>query len=156
MNKLYKRIDGILHYHEAWESDGKIIEHWGRVGDRGTQMNHEIPHGQLEEDAIKTLLQGARSRGYDEIVDDDHAMIVISYPVEGMGTTKDLDKRHSLEDRMNETLGWTGLGHCDGGSTGSDSMEVCCYVVDSEIAKRIIANDLKGTAFSDYSRIEEE
>jgi hypothetical protein len=57
---------------------------------------------------------------------------------------------------MNETLGWTGLGHCDGGSIGSGSMEVCCLVVDAEIAKQTILSDLKDTEFSDYSRIYEE
>lgn len=35
-------------------------------------------------------------------------------------------------------------------------MEVCCYVVDFEIAKRVIENDLKDTEFADYSRICDE
>jgi hypothetical protein len=35
-------------------------------------------------------------------------------------------------------------------------MEVCCYVVDFEIAKRAIASDLKGTEFGDYARIHDE
>ena len=73
-----------------------------------------------------------------------------------MGTPKDLEKRHALEERMNETLGWTGVGHCDGGSIGSGTMEVCCFVVDFDTAKRVIEEDLKGTKFADYSRIYEE
>ena len=77
--------------------------------------------------------------------------MLIEYPVDGMGTTKDLDKRHKLEERMNETLGWTGLGNCDGGSMGSGTMEVCCFVVDFKIAKRVIEEDLKSTKFGDYS-----
>jgi hypothetical protein len=32
-------------------------------------------------------------------------------------------------------------------------MEACCFVVDVDIAKRVIADDLKGTPFSDYSAI---
>lgn len=70
-----------------------------------------------------------------------------------MGTATDLDKRRALEDRMNETLGWTGLGHCDGGSIGLGTMEVCCCVVDFDIARCVIEEDLKGTEFADYSRI---
>jgi hypothetical protein len=35
-------------------------------------------------------------------------------------------------------------------------MEVCCYVVDFEIAKRVIAADLEGTPFADYTRIYRE
>jgi hypothetical protein len=57
---------------------------------------------------------------------------------------------------MDETLGWTGLGHCDGGSIGSGTMEVCCLVVDFQIAKKVIQKDLAKTEFSDYSRIFEE
>ncbi len=57
---------------------------------------------------------------------------------------------------MNETLGWSGLGHCDGGSIGSGTMEVCCFVVDFDIAKSVIEADLKSTEFDDYSRIYDE
>jgi hypothetical protein len=68
---------------------------------------------------------------------DDHDILLVEYPIDGMGTGDDLKKRHRLEDRMNETLGWTGLGMCDGGSIGSGSMEVCNYVVDFEVAKAV-------------------
>ncbi|MEO1489379.1 MAG: hypothetical protein AAFR88_08100 [Pseudomonadota bacterium] len=78
---------------------------------------------------------------------------MIEYSVDGMGSEQDLDKRHRLEDRMNETLGWTGLGMCDGGSIGSGSMEVCCFVVDYDLAKRVIEMDVQNTEFRDYTRI---
>lgn len=57
---------------------------------------------------------------------------------------------------MNETLGWTGLGHCDGGSIGSGTMEICCLVADFEIAKRVIGADLAGTKFADFTQIIQE
>lgn len=77
-----------------------------------------------------------RSEGYNEISIDEHSTVLIEYPIDGMGTTQDLEKRYRLECRMNETLGWTGLGHCDGGSIGSGTMEVCCFVVDWQVAKK--------------------
>jgi len=40
-----------------------------------------------------------------------------------------------------------------GGSIGSGTMEVGCRVVDFEIAKKVIQDNLKGTEFGDYSRI---
>lgn len=70
-----------------------------------------------------------------------------------MGTEVDIEKRHRLESRMNETLGWTGLGECDGGSIGSGSMEVCTFVVDFDVAKAVIMQDLAGTEFANYTRI---
>lgn len=54
---------------------------------------------------------------------------------------------------MNETLGWTGLGSCDGGSMGSGTMEVCNLVVDFERAQKVIRADLAETEFANYSRI---
>lgn len=70
-----------------------------------------------------------------------------------MGDAKDIEKRHRLEDRMNETLGWTGLGACDGGSIGSGTMEVCTFFVDFDVAKAVIERDLSGTEFENYTRI---
>lgn len=48
------------------------------------------------------------------------------------------------------------MGMCDGGSIGSGSMEVCSYVVDFEVAKILIENDLAGTEFANYTRIFDE
>ena len=154
MIKLYKKIKGTLRYHEAWADGGKITEHWGIVGERGESREHKMPKRKSEDKALREVLQGAFDDGYDEL--EDLKVVLIEYPVKGMGSAGDLEKRHTLEDRMNETLGWTGVGHCDGGSIGSGSMEVCCMVVDVEIATRVIAEDLKGTEFANYSRIYEE
>jgi hypothetical protein len=35
-------------------------------------------------------------------------------------------------------------------------MEVCCFVIDFDIAKKIIEQDLKDTEFADYTRIFDE
>jgi hypothetical protein len=156
MLKLYKRIKRVLHYHEAWASGAKITEHWGIVGERGKAAEHKRNKKISAAKNLKQVLAQPLAEGFKPIDDDVYAVLLIEYPVNGMGTTKDLDKRHALEDRMNETLGWTGLGNCDGGSIGSGTMEVCCLVVDFKIAKRVIEKDLKDTKFADYSRIYDE
>ena len=81
---------------------------------------------------------------------------MIEYEIDGGGDSDDLSKRHRLEERMNETLGWTGLGMCDGGSIGSGTMEVCCIVVDFLAAKSVIERELEGTEFSNFARIYDE
>jgi hypothetical protein len=73
-----------------------------------------------------------------------------------VGRADELERRVAVEDRMNELLGWTGLGHCDGGSSGMGTMEVCCFVVDFAIAKRVIEADLRGTDYANYTRIYDE
>jgi hypothetical protein len=156
MIKLYKRIDGELYYHEAWSHKSIVTEHWGKVGERGESAEHKRNKKLSDEDDIKRVLAKSMSNGFEPLDDDDLVPLLIEYTIEGMGSSKDLKKRRSLEDRMNELIGWTGLGNCDGGSIGSGTMEVCCFVVDFKIAKDVIENDLKGTEFADYSRIYQE
>jgi hypothetical protein len=156
MIKLYKRVNGKLHYHEAWENERIIYEHWGVVGECGDSREHALAKRSNGHEAIQTVLQPAIANGYEPIEFEDHITLLIEYAVEGMGAPEDVDKRHALENRMNETLGWTGLGMCDGGSIGSGTMEVCCFVVDFDVAKRVIENDLQGTPFSDFLRIYDE
>ena len=156
MTKLYWHSDGAIQYWETWDNEGVHTVHWGTLGEKG--QSKEVRDSFLRS-ATKTLnaeIQKKKSEGYQEISTDKHHVLLIEYLVQGMGNTTDLDKRHKLESRMDETLGWTGLGHCDGGSIGSGTMEVCCLVVDVEIAKKVIQKDLAKTEFSDYSRIFEE
>lgn len=156
MIKLYKMVDGRLHYHEAWTGDDVIVEHWGQVGKPGETYDQPLPSDGDEEEQLLSVLEEAIDDGYRPIGLDDLDVLLVEYAVDGLGTDADLDKRHELEDRLQNTLGWTGLGHVDGGSIGSGTMEVCCYVVDLAIARRVIENDLKRTKFADYSRINDE
>ena len=108
------------------------------------------------EGKIQKEIDALVAKGYAPIDPEDHYTLLIEYSIVGMGTKEDVEKRHKLEERMNETLGWTGLGACDGGSIGSGTMEVCNFVVDFETAKQAIASDLKNTEFSNYTRIFDE
>lgn len=156
MLKLYKHTEEAFRYHEAWVDGSIIYEHWGIVGETGETREHTLPDGTDEEQAVIEVLASAVATGFRPIDFEEHAALLIEYTVDGMGSNEDLDKRHALEERMNETLGWTGLGACDGGSIGSGTMEVCCFVVDFDIARRTIESDLAGTEFSDFNRIYDE
>jgi hypothetical protein len=155
MLKLYKDIDGKLRYWETWDKDQQTgIVHRGVLGDKGEI--EEIKSSLLSNfrKKIQKLVDEKIAEGYEEM--EDLYMLLIQYMVDDMGTPEDLEKRHRLEDRMNDVLGWTGLGHCDGGSIGSGTMEACCFVVDFDTAKEIIEQDLKGTEFENYIRIFDE
>jgi hypothetical protein len=156
VEKLYKQVDGVLHYHEAWADRGSITEHWGVVGERGSTRQVSVPKGASVEAAVAKVLRPAREAGYAPIDIENHRRLVVEYAVDGFGTHADVDKRHALEDLLDEVTGWTGIGHCDGGSIGSGTMEACCFVVDFEIAARVIAAALATTPFSDFTRIYDE
>lgn len=157
MLKLYKKQRGkVTEYHEAWVSGSWVTAHWGAIGSEGQTKRTRTKKGLGEEENISEALAVAKSNGFKPISFDKHAILIIEYAVKGMGSSKDLKKRHEIQDRMDNLLGWTGLGHCDGGSIGSGSMEVCCIVVDCETAKRLIESDLKSSKFSDFTRIYDE
>ena len=154
MVKLYKLIDNKLHYWETWDKDDKTaFIHWGIVGQRG--QNKEVKSGLFSNfrKSVQKEIDEKIKEGYKERDDNEVSFLEIEYIIDGFGTEQDLDKRHRLEEKMDEVLGWTGLGNCNGGSIGSGTMEVGCVVVDFEIAKKAIADNLKDTEFANYSRI---
>lgn len=154
MLKLYKLIDNQLHYWETWDKDEKsAIVHWGIVGETG--QDKEVKGGLFSNfrKTVQKEIDEKLKEGYAEFNEDNYAFIEIEYKIDGFGTDNDLNKRHRLEEKMDEVLGWTGLGHTDGGSIGSGTMEVGCVVVDFVTAKKVIEEQLKDTEFGDFSRI---
>ncbi len=154
MLKLYKRFDNQLHYWETWEKDEKTaIIHWGLVGLRG--QDKEIKGGLFSSfrKTVQKEIEDKLNEGYIEFDEEKLVLLEVEYKIDGFGTNQDLEKRHRLEERLNEFLGWTGLGQVDGGSIGSGTMEAACVVVDFEIAKDAIESNLKNTEFGNYSRI---
>jgi len=69
--------------------------------------------------------------------------VILQYRLDAWGTKEDLARRNKVENLMNECLGWTGLGLCDGGDIGGGTMNVCCLVVDPEVAIPVIVRELK-------------
>lgn len=157
MIKLYKQTSSNLHYWETWEETNQTaIVHWGLVGERGQDKEVKAKTRSSLRAQIQQEIDQLLSEGYAPVELEHHHTLLIEFSVNHMGTAKDLSKRARLQERLDETLGWTGLGHCDGGSIGSGTMEVCCFVIDFAIAKQVIEADLHDTEFDTYSRIYQE
>ncbi len=154
MLKLYKLSNEIKEYWETWDNgNGSHTVHWGELGTIGNSKTVKSAWFKKAETIIQKEIDALVAQGFHPIDEEDHTPLLIEYKVEEMGNSKDVEKRHRLENLMNETLGWTGLGACDGGGIGSGTMEVCNYVVDFEVAENVIKKALVGTEFSDYTRI---
>jgi hypothetical protein len=157
MLKLYKRVNGILNYWETWDKDDKSgVVHWGVVGEKGQSKTVITGLFNAFRKKIQKEIDQQLEKDYQKIDIDDHDILLIEYSVDDMGSETDLKKRHKLQELMDDVLGWTGLGYCDGGSIGSGTMEVCCYVVDFEIAKNVVARSLENTDFANFTRIFKE
>ena len=143
MRKLYKRDGERLLYWETWDDDGKHIMHWGEAGDEGET---QALRSGLFRDAEKSVAEEMARRereGYAEIDEEDLQAVFIQYRAETWGDLEDPEKRQAMQDLMDDALGWTGLGHCDGGSIGNKTINVCCLVVDAKIAAPVIVQALK-------------
>ena len=153
--KLYRRDgDSGLRYHEAWfDQVAAVVEHWGECGDRGGTREHPVASEKEAERLLARLKKATRADGYRPIALSRMPFLIIEYDVEGWGSPEDLERRHKIETQLNELIGWMGLGHVDGGSIGSGTMEVAVRVVDFAIAKGAIEKATKGTDMAGFSRI---
>lgn len=158
MLKLYKSNGDTISYWETWDKkDNKTgLIHWGLVGHEGESKEVHSSLLKSFHKKIQSEVDLKLKEGYKPVDLDEHYTLLIEYAVDGMGTPEDLDKRARLQKEMDQELGWTGLGHCDGGSIGNGTMEVCCFVIDFNIAKRVIEQYLAGTEFSNFIRIYDE
>src|SRR5690242_12139451 len=121
MLKLYRRDNGHTHYWEAWDArDGTVMVHSGVLGETGETRTVAIDDGDSADDVIERESEEPRFEGYEELDPDDHVELIVQHnTADAWGDGADLDKRHSVEGILNECLGWTGNGHCDGGDIGS-------------------------------------
>lgn len=155
--KLYrKESNRVVDFHEAFLFDGRIHEHWGKVGNHGENRSHPRMANLSVADQLEQVLLPVRERGFGEIDIEDHAVLLVEYKVDGMGTAGDIEKIVSLTDLLQDVLGQSGLGYCDGHSIGSGTIEACCYVVDFDVAKRVIIASLARTRFEDFTRVFDE
>ena len=154
MIKLFKNINGQTHYWETWDADkSTAVIHWGIIGNHGESKEIKSRLFSSNSKFVQQEINEKLEEGYSEIDEDDWSFLEIEYKIEGFGSDLDLEKRHKLEGLLDEVLGWNGLGHVDGGSIGSGTMEVGCMVVDFNVAKKVIEENLKDTIFSNYTRI---
>lgn len=151
MFKRYKRTSIGLEYHEAWPEDEVVVEHWGICGERGQTHQYPASTAGDQRKILKELKTKAAAMGFKPIPLSRHTAVIVQRSIDGMGTVEDVDERHALEDFLNEETGWLGLGHCDGGSIGSGSMESYCYVVDAKLARAALARELAKSRFSAFS-----
>ncbi|PQO45024.1 hypothetical protein [Blastopirellula marina] len=145
MLKLYKQDVAPTLYWEAWASDdATVVVHHGKLGTRGTNRNKKIPRGVLPDDFIEQLSEPARAEGYREIPFEEQTSLILQFKTQDpWGAGDDLDKRYAVEELLNELLGWTGNGMCDGGDIGSGTMNLFSYVVDPQLACQAIVAELK-------------
>lgn len=141
MCKLYKKVENELHYFEFWISDeNELTIHKGIVGDIGETNVITIGVGDLPlKIQMAKFESDCRQQGYDTVA--NLTELIIQYPCDKLIDLE--EKQEEVEVLMNECLGWTGNGHCDGGDIDTKVMNIFCYVANKDIALETILETLR-------------
>lgn len=150
MFKSYREERAKLEYREAWIDGEFVVEHWGTCGERGSTRRHEAADNATRREVLAALRASAERDGYGSIAIEDHGTIVARKTTDEAHWESELELRYDLQAALDEELGWTGLGHCDGGSTGGGSMEVFCFVVDINAGLAAINRQLAQARFRGF------
>jgi hypothetical protein len=79
----------------------------------------------------------------DELDYDKLATVILQFTVNGFGTDDEFDRRCRTEELLDEALKASNNGLCDGGDSGSGSMNVFLMVKDVPRAVDTILNTLR-------------
>ncbi len=145
MIKMLKKQNDALHYWEVWydEDEKTFTVHYGQVGERGEHFTEKKKRGIDVETHMEKLARQQTESGYELLDEDLFKPIVIQYTVDGNDIDADLDKQDEVESLMNECLGWTGNGYCDGSDYGSGTMNIFSFTLDQELALQTIRAELE-------------
>ncbi len=140
---MIKKTDVEVLYWEIWQDGKTLVIHYGTIGDIGETDEKKLSLFQKAGKLMNELAEEKASEGYDYLDEDELFELVVQYSYEEDRMEATLEKRHHVEDLMNECLGWTGNGSCDGGDIGSGTANIFNYVVDVKKATRTIIEELK-------------
>lgn len=154
MVKLYKKINGEITYFEVWINDDGLTIHTGTLGDTGSTediaFKEEIDAA--AQISMKKYIAEAKNSGYTEFEDLAEFILQYSYS-ENDEPERLIDKKDRVESLLNNCLGWTGNGHCDGGDCGSGTLNIFCYVVNKDIALETVLELLRDEELTDNLKI---
>ncbi|MED1303708.1 hypothetical protein BK704_22120 [[Bacillus thuringiensis] serovar konkukian] len=153
MIKLIKQEKDKILYWEVWEDEKNLIVHFGCVGDTGEMYEIELFLFQCAEKEMKNLADEQLANGYKELDEEELIEFVLQYDYKEDQLEEALEKRNQVQEIMDEALGWSGNGHCDGGDIGSGTINIFTFVIDVDKALQTILDELENQQLLDAVRI---
>jgi hypothetical protein len=142
--KLYKKTDQGYLYWETWNTDDKsAVIHWGQIGQNGQDKDLKTNSNKDLRIKLKEQIEKTIKEGYAEIPLENQYTIAVTFKLESLGTSKDLDRREEIRSILTEHLGWTGNGRCDDGDIGSGEMTLYADVVEPYVGVKTMIEELK-------------
>ncbi|HDR7794967.1 TPA: hypothetical protein QCY19_003625 [Bacillus luti] len=154
MIKLIKQEKDKMLYWEVWKEDKKtLIVHYGCVGDTGEMYEIELYPFQRAEKEMKVLADEELAEGFKKIDEEELIEFVLQYDYTEDQLEEVLEKRNQVEEVMDEALGWSGNGYCDGGDIGSGTINIFTFVIDVDKALQTTLNELENEQLLDGVKI---
>lgn len=129
-------------YWEVWEDDKTLQVHYGLVGNTGNTEEVKLNFFEKAEKVMEKLAEEKLNEGYEHLDEEELIELVVQHPYVEAQMEEALERRHIVEHLMNECLGWTGNGFCDGGDIGSGTTNVVNYVINVKKALKTITKEL--------------
>ena len=141
MLKLYRRDAEGLFYWEAWEAEGAIGIHRGRVGSPGETGHVPLEEGENPSRRIWLESAAPRAEGFAEWPVGDLTQVTLWVPALRTLDASVGEPAWPFVVRMlSEALGSRGLGHCAGFDPGRQAFVV--LTVDPELAVPLLREGL--------------
>ena len=125
MLRLYSRQFDRPAYWETWEKEGQTCIHFGTVGERGETLWFPAHLREAMTRKLAGEVEKLREKGYEELAPDEFCQFVVQYPT----ALIDAATRERLEALIDEALGWTGNGTCDGVDANGQRVNILCAVL---------------------------
>lgn len=134
--KLHKKTsDTDILYWEVWNNDETTATmHWGKLGDNGDKKEVKASNNKDLKAAVNKEINKFIADGYEDVPYENYFLMVLTFEMEGIGETEDLDRMEDLRSIITETLGWTGNGNCDDGEIQEDKTILYADVLNPDIA----------------------
>jgi len=142
--KLYKKDETghVRAYYEVWAEPARrrIIEHWGAVGEPGETEVHRIWFFGSLEAQFEKIIAPARAQGFEELPRGDFQTLIVRAT-----SAEDIsDEADDFADRLNEVMGWNGLGICQSVKPDGHGILAECDTVDLVLCERVLADTFEG------------
>ncbi|MFL0200509.1 DUF2716 domain-containing protein [Exiguobacterium acetylicum] len=92
---------------------------------------------------ILQLVEEFERQGYRELNETDYTELVVQFPYDEGQAEAALERRHMMEEMIDEGLLHTGNGYCEGGDIGSGTTNIFYHVLDVEAAVSLIFEGMK-------------
>lgn len=146
MIQLTKRNGSDTFYKTIYTEGRVIVQHQGIVGAWVKEEDvNEIRVSRFKRlgRQILQLVEELERQGYRELQETDYTELVVQFRYDAGQEEEALERRHMMEEMIDEGLLHTGNGSCEGGDIGSGTMNIYYHVVDVEAAVALIFEGMK-------------